>query len=344
MIKIGKRIISKNSKPLIVAEIGINHFGSLRLAKKIVDYAKENKVEAIKVQIHIPDEEMNFSAKKIKPGNSKLSIYEVIKKNSLTLNEEKKLKDYIEKKKIIYIATPFSFSAVDWLVKNNIKLIKVGSGECNNTLLIEYICKFKIPMIVSTGMNSLKSVQKTVKIIKKNKIPHALLHCVNLYPTDKKLIRMSRMLKMMKIFKKSIIGYSDHSIGNNMCILALSLGAMIVEKHFFLNKNKYGPDTICSMDGNDHQIILKARDEICDALSSSKEIIKEEDVTRKFAFHSLVAAKHINKNVILRRDHITTKRPGIGDYLAFEIKKIIGKKTVKEINKDDFIKIRSLQK
>ena len=100
MIKIGKRIISKNSKPLIVAEIGINHFGSLAVAKKIVDKAKKNKVEAIKVQIHIPEEEMNFSAKKIKPGNSNLSIFDVIKKNSLSLDEEKKLKDYIYKKKI----------------------------------------------------------------------------------------------------------------------------------------------------------------------------------------------------------------------------------------------------
>lgn len=344
MIKIGKRIISNNSKPLIVAEIGINHFGSLALAKKIVDEAKKNKVEAIKVQIHIPEEEMNFSAKKIKPGNSNLSIFEVIKRNSLSLKDEKKLKDYIFKKKLIYIATPFSFRAVDWLVENNIKLIKVGSGECNNTPLIEYICKFKIPMIVSTGMNNLNSVKKTVKIINNYKIPHALLHCVNLYPTKKKLIRMNRMLKMMKIFKKSIIGYSDHSVGNNMSILALSLGAKIVEKHFVLNKKRVGPDTACSMDGEDHKKILEARDEIYDALSSNKEIINEEDITRNFAFHSIVASKNIEKNTIIKREHITTKRPGIGDFLAFEIKKVIGKKTVQKIKKDDFIKIKDLKR
>ena len=344
MIKIGKRIISKYSKPLIVAEIGINHFGSLKVAKKIVDEAKKNNVEAVKVQIHIPEEEMNFTAKKIKPGNSKLSIFEVIRKNSLTLNEEKKLKDYIHKKKMIYIATPFSFKAVDWLVKNNIKLIKVGSGECNNTPLIEYICKFKIPMIVSTGMNNLKSVQRTVKIINKNKIPHALLHCVNLYTTKKKLIRMNRMLAMMKLFKKSIIGYSDHSVGNNMSILALSLGAKVIEKHFVLNKKRVGPDTICSMDGKDYQIILNARDEIYDALSSNKEIIDEEDVTRNFAFHSLVATKNINKNVRIKREHITTKRPGTGDYLAFDMKKVLGKKTTQIIKKDDFIKIKNLKR
>lgn len=343
MIKIGKKIISNKSKPLIVAEIGINHFGSLKIAKKIVDEACKNNVEAIKVQIHIPDEEMNYTAKKIKPGNSPLSIYEVIKRNSLSLYDEKILKSYIQKKKLIYIATPFSFKAVDWLIENKIKLIKVGSGECNNLPLIKYICKFKIPMIVSTGMNDLKSVKKTVNIITKNKIPHALLHCVNIYPTKAKLVRMKRMIKMMKIFKKSIIGYSDHTIGNNMSIMALSLGAKIIEKHFVLSKKKIGPDTICSMDGNDHQIILKARDEIYDALSSSKEIIKEEDVTRKFAFHSLVASKDINKGVKIKREHITTKRPGVGDYLAFDIKKVIGKKTNKKIKKDDFIKRKNLK-
>ena len=337
MIKIDKRIISNDSKPLIVAEIGINHFGSLKIAKKIVDEAYKNNVEAIKVQIHIPDEEMNYIAKKIKPGNSPLSIYQVIKKNSLSLNDEKILKAYIQKKNLIYIATPFSFKAVDWLIENKIKIIKVGSGECNNLPLIEYICKFKIPMIVSTGMNDLKSVKRTVKIITKNKIPHALLHCVNLYPTNPKLIRMKRMIKMMKIFKKSIIGYSDHTIGNNMPIMALSLGAKIIEKHFVLSRKKVGPDTICSMDGNDHKKILEARNQIHEALSSEKKIIKEENTTRNFAFHSLVAKKDIRKNSSITKDNLTTKRPGTGDYLAFDFYKILGKKVKRNVKKDHFI-------
>ena len=344
MIKIGKRIISNTSKPLIVAEIGINHFGSLKIAKKIVNEAFKNNVEAIKVQIHIPDEEMNYTAKKIKPGNSPLSIYEVIKKNSLSLYDEKILKSYIQKKKLIYIATPFSFKAVDWLIENKIKLIKVGSGECNNLPLIKYICKFKIPMIVSTGMNDLKSVKRTVNIITKNKIPHALLHCVNIYPTKSKLIRMKRMIKMMKIFKKSIIGYSDHTIGNNMSIMALSLGAKIIEKHFVLSKKKVGPDTICSMDGKDYKELIQARNEIYDALSSEKKIIKEENITRNFAFHSLVAKKNIAKNSRITKDNLTTKRPGTGDYLAFDYDKILGKKVKKNVKKDHFIRKNDLIK
>ena len=147
---------------------------------------------------------------------------------------------------------------------------------------------------------------------------------------------------MKSIFKKSIIGYSDHTICNNMSILALSLGAKIIEKHYVLNKKKIGPDTVCSMNGYDHKKILQARNEIFDALSSNEEILKEENITRKFAFHSVVAKEHIKKNTILGSKHLTTKRPGVGDFLAYDIKKVFGKKTKKCIKKDEFIKKKYL--
>ena len=143
-----------------MAEIGINHFGSLKIAKKIVDNIKKCGGEAVKVQIHLPDEEMSEEAKKIKPGNSKKNIFKIIKENSLSLDEELKLKNYIEKKKLIYIATPFSFDAADWLNIQKIKILKICYVECNNIPLINYICKFKKPLIVSTGMNSIESVKK----------------------------------------------------------------------------------------------------------------------------------------------------------------------------------------
>ena len=185
MIKIGKRIISNKHRPLIVAEIGINHFGSLKLAKKIVDSIKKAGAEAVKVQIHIPDDEMSEEAKKIRPGNSNKDIYRIISENSLTLKDELKLKKYIESKKLIYIATPFSYKAAEWLNANDIKIFKIGSGECNNLPLIDYVCRFKKPMIVSTGMNSISSIGETVKVLNRHKIPHVLLHCVNLYPVTK---------------------------------------------------------------------------------------------------------------------------------------------------------------
>ena len=338
MIKIGKRIISRDSKPLIVAEIGINHFGSLKLAKKIVDCAKKTGAEAVKVQIHLPDEEMSEEAKKIKPGNSNVNIYEIIKRNSLSLREEKNLKNYIENKKLIYIATPFSYKAAKWLNDNNIKIFKIGSGECNNIPFIKYVCSFKKPMIISTGMNNLDTVKKTVKIVKRHNIPHALLHCVNLYPVDHKYIRLNRLNKMIRIFKNSLIGYSDHSIGNTIPIAALALGAKIIEKHFVIEKNRKGPDIICSMDKKELKDLLAASIKIHEAFSSNKEIISEEDKSRRFAFHSVVSKKDINKNEVLSWKNLTTKRPGTGDFPSYKIYSLIGRKTKKYIKKNHLIK------
>ena len=338
MIKIGQRIISNRSKPLIVAEIGINHFGSLKLAKKIVDNIKKCGGEAVKVQIHIPDEEMSEEAKKIKPGNSKKNIFRIIQENCLSLDQELQLKNYIERKKLIYIATPFSYAAADWLNKQNIKIFKIGSGECNNLPLIKHICKFKKPMIVSTGMNSIKTVKKTVSILNKNKISHVLLHCVNLYPVNYNLIRLNRIKIFQKIFPKSIIGYSDHAIGPAISTAALGMGAKVIEKHFVISKNKKGPDVICSMDKDEFKLILENSKMIYSSLNSNNDIIIEENVTRRFAFHSVVSKENIPKNHMLNKKNLTTKRPGTGDYPASKIQTLYGKIAKKNIKKNRLIK------
>jgi len=342
-IKIGKRIISEKSEPLIVAEIGINHFGSLKLAKKIVDHAKRSGAEAVKVQIHIPEEEMSEEAKKIRPGNSKKNIYKIISENSLSLDEELKLKRYIEKKNLIYIATPFSYKAADWLNKQKIKIFKIGSGECNNIPFVEHICSFKKPMIVSTGMNSFKSIEKTVSVLKKNKIPHALLHCVNLYPVDYNLIRLNRIKLLQKKFNNSIIGYSDHSVGNNIAIAALGLGSKIIEKHFVISKNKKGPDVICSMDKRELKELINSSKNIHDALSSNADFLKAEDITRNFAFHSVVSKIDIKRNERLNKNNLTTKRPGTGDFPAFRIKELFGKYARRRIKKNRLIKFGDIR-
>ena len=341
-IKIGKRIISEKDEPLIVAEIGINHFGSLALAKKIVIAAKKSGVEAIKVQIHIPEEEMSEEAKKIKPGNSNKSIFKVIKENCLSLNDESKLKKYIENKKLIYIATPFSYKAAKWLNDQKVKIFKIGSGECNNIPFVEYVSKFKKPMIVSTGMNSIKSVSKTVQILKKRKIPHALLHRVNLYPTEYKHIRLKRFKILKRKFKYSIIGYSDHSIGNDIPVAALGLGAKIVEKHFVISKKKKGPDIICSMDQTELKNLIISSKRIHASFGSTVDILKEENVTRRFAFHSVVSKKEIKKNEKLSKHNLTTKRPGFGDYPASRIKNLFGKKAKNLIVNNTLIKKKDI--
>ena len=337
-IKIGNRIISKNSKPLIVAEIGINHFGSLKKAKRMVDEIKDAGAEAAKVQIHMPDEEMSEEAKSIKPGNSNLSIYEVIKKNSLNLEEELKLKKYIEKKGLIYLATPFSFKAARWLQKNKVKVFKIGSGECNNYPLIKLISSFKKPMIVSTGMNKLQNVKKTFSILKRNKIPHAFLHCVNLYTTNFKLVRMGRMTKFKNIFKQSVIGYSDHTEGVDVAKISMVLGAKIIEKHFTLNKKIKGPDISCSMDKRELKNLIQFSNKMTMIFQKKDDLLKEENVTRNFAFHSVVSNKDILKGEKFDKNNLTVKRPGIVYFPAYKITNLFGKKAKRFIKKNKLIK------
>ena len=187
-IKIGSDYL-----PVIIAEIGINHNGSIKIAKEMVDSAKRAGVKII-----IVEDELSHAAKKVKPGNSDKSIYEIMESCSLNYHDELELKRYVEENNMIFISTPFSRAAVDRLVKMNVSAFKIGSGECNNYPLIEYICKFQKPIILSTGMNDIISVKKSVEIFNKNNIPFALLHTTNLYPTPFNLVRLGGMQELMK--------------------------------------------------------------------------------------------------------------------------------------------------
>ena len=179
IFKIGKRIISDNKPPLIIAELGINHNGSLKKAKFLVDKAFRAGAEIVKHQTHIPEDEMSEEAKHIIPSHTKKNIYSIIEKCALSEKDEFELMRYTKKKGLIFISTPFSRKAVDRLVKFKVPAFKIGSGECNNYPLVDYIAKQKKPIILSTGMNTIKSIKPAVIIIRKYKIPYVLLHCTN---------------------------------------------------------------------------------------------------------------------------------------------------------------------
>ena len=213
-MKIKNRYIGKDQDPLIIAEIGINHSGCLNTAKEMVDSAKRAGVEIIKHQTHIVEDEMSPTAKNVMPGNSNKSIYQIMEECSLDFKEELELKNYVEKNDMIYISTPFSRAAVDRLVELNVPAFKIGSGECNNYPLIEYICKFNKPIILSTGMNNIESIKKAVKIIRDHNLDLALLHTTNLYPTPFHLVRLGGMQELMKEFNDIPIGLSDHTLNN----------------------------------------------------------------------------------------------------------------------------------
>ena len=164
-IQIQNRKIGLNHPPLVIVEIGINHEGSLKTAFEMVDAAWKSGAEIIKHQTHIVEDEMSKEAKKVIPGNASVSIYEIMERCALNEEDEIKLKNYIESKGMIFISTPFSRAAANRLERMGVSAYKIGSGECNNYPLIEHIASFGKPMIVSTGMNDIKSIKKTVILI-----------------------------------------------------------------------------------------------------------------------------------------------------------------------------------
>lgn len=342
-MKIKSRKIGKNFKPLIIAELGINHNGSLKKAKYLIDRAWKAGAEIVKHQTHIPEDEMSEEAKKIVPSHTKENIYDLIKRCALSEKDEFELMNYAKKKGLIFISTPFSRKAVDRLVKFRVPAFKIGSGECNNYPLVEYIAKHKKPIILSTGMNSISSIRPSVKILRKYKVPYALLHCTNIYPTPTNLIRLGAINVLKKEFPDAVVGLSDHSETIYPCLGAVALGACIIEKHFTDTKKRLGPDISASMDEKELKILIQGSKEIFKSQGLMKRAVKEEKSTINFAFASLVSTDDIEKGEKISRKNCFPKRPGTGDFLAKDYQKIIGKKAKNFIKKNTLIKKKDIQ-
>ncbi|NVK51734.1 MAG: N-acetylneuraminate synthase family protein [Flavobacteriaceae bacterium] len=333
-IIIDNRKIGVNHPPLVIVEIGINHEGSLETAYEMVDAAWKAGAEVIKHQTHIVEDEMSKEAKKVIPGNANVSIYEIMERCALNEEDELKLKEYVENKGMIFISTPFSRAAVDRLERMEVSSYKIGSGECNNYPLIEYIASKGKPMIVSTGMNDIESVRKTVDILEDYNIDYALLHTTNLYPTPSHLVRLGAMQELEKEFPNAIIGLSDHTTSNLACFAAVALGASILERHFTDRMDRKGPDIINSMDPIALKELIIGGEEIAKMRGGKKEAAKEEKVTIDFAFASVVTIKSIKKGEKFTEENLWVKRPGTGEILAENYKEILGKVAEKDIEND----------
>lgn len=328
---IDDRKIGPGYPPLVIAEIGINHEGSLEVAKQMVDAAAKAGAEVIKHQTHIVEDEMADTAKKVIPGNADVSIYEIMKRCALSEEDETELKRYVESKGMIFISTPFSRAAADRLERMGVVAYKIGSGECNNYPLIKHIAGFGKPMIVSTGMNDIASIQKTVDIMEAYGVPYALLHCTNLYPTKPEWIRLGAMTQLQQAFPNAVVGLSDHSLNNNACLAATALGACILERHFTDSKYRPGPDIICSMDGAEMAELIQSSREIFQMRGGEKAALKEEQVTIDFAFATVVAIADIHAGEPFTMENIWVKRPGTGEIKAVDFESLLGKKANKNI-------------
>ncbi|NOQ31402.1 MAG: polyhydroxyalkanoate biosynthesis repressor PhaR [Helicobacteraceae bacterium] len=336
-IIIENREVGAKCAPLVIVEIGINHEGSLKTAFEMVDAAHSVGAEIIKHQTHIVEDEMSCEAKKVIPGNSDISIYEIMKRCALDESDEIKLKEYVESKGMIFISTPFSRAAADRLERMGVSAYKIGSGECNNYPLIEHVASFRKPMIISTGMNDIESVRKTVNILEKYDVEYALLHTTNLYPTPSHLVRFGAMQELQKEFPDAVIGLSDHTTSNLACFGAVALGASILERHFTDNMNREGPDIINSMDPTALSELMDGSKEIALMRGGVKEAAKEEQVTIDFAFATVVSIKDIKEGEIFSKENIWVKRPGTGEIKAEFYSELIGKRSKKFIPFDKHV-------
>ncbi len=332
-MKISNFDISEN-RTFLIAEACDNHFGSMENAKKMIIQAKENGADCIKFQHHIADEEMLPNVPQ--SSNFDQPLYEFLKKNALSLDNHLEIKQYCEKVGIIYLCTPFSLKAAQELNSIGCVDFKIGSGEMTDIPTLLEISKFAKNLILSTGMSTFEEIDRTYLELKKTGVNFCFLNCISEYPTLYEDLNLNVIPKMISKYNDIFIGHSDHTDDIYSSIVAVALGARIIEKHVTLDKNFKGPDDDVSIDFKMFkQMSIQIRN-IEKSLGDEKKVHENEKQIREWAFRSLVAIKDIEKNQIISKDMIWSKRPGTG-VPSYEMKNFIGKKVNKKIYKNTLI-------
>jgi len=330
-------------KTIVIAEAGVNHNGSIETAKKLIDVAASAKVDFVKFQTFKAENLATKSADKAKYQkdltDNKESQFEMLKKLELDFESHIELIKYCSHKKIKFLSTPFDIDSLNMLLKLDIPLIKIPSGELTNLPLLREIGKTKKPIIMSTGMATLDEIDSALKILynsgaKKNKI--TVLHCNTEYPTPIKDVNLNAMLTIKKELKVAV-GYSDHTLGIDISLAAVVLGATIIEKHFSLDRMQPGPDHKASLMPDELINLVRSINKIEKALGNGEKTPSPSEKKNLFiARKSIVAKKNIDKNKFFTEQNLTTKRPGTG-MSPMKWNKIIGQKSKKNYKIDEFI-------
>ncbi len=357
LINIGRRKIGAGEPCFIILDAGVNHNGSMDLARKLVDAAKNAGVDAIKFQtfkserIVTPNAERAEYQKKNIEGTE--SQYAMLKRLELSYDDFSELKKYCDKKGIMFLSTPHSCNEdVDLIVKLS-PAIKVASGDLINMPLLKYMAKTQLPILLSTGMGTLKEVREAVETITPINDKLILLHCTSNYPTPLNEVNLKSMITMRDAFN-CLVGYSDHTEGIVVSVAAVAMGACLVEKHLTLDRDMEGPDHKASLEPTEAAALVKqvrlvekmlkqnkGVDQILAELKIPMEIVGDgikkpmpsEIPTMIVARKSVVAAEDIKKGTTITEDMLTIKRPGNGLHPR-EYYKIVGKAAKKDIKKD----------
>lgn len=301
----------------IVAEAGVNHNGSLELAKKMALVAKECGADAVKYQTAVPELVISKFAQKAEyqkdttgDGESQLDM---VRRLHFDFESHRKLKEYCDSIGIQYISTPFDIPSVEFLASLELPVMKVPSGEITNLPYLEAVGKTKIPVILSTGMSTLPEIEDALSVLENNGCPlEVLLHCNTEYPTPYKDANVSAMLELNETFGLPV-GLSDHTPGWECDVAAAALGASVIEKHFTLDKTMEGPDHKASLDPEELKAMVQAVRHIEEAMGEGRKVVTESEAKNKpVARKSIVAAKAIKKGEVFTDQNLTTKRPGNG--------------------------------
>ena len=328
----------------IIAEAGVNHNGSISIAKRLIDIAAKAGADAVKFQTFKTENLVTKKAKKAnyqkKNSNKDQSQFHMLKKLELTPLMHKKLLSYCEKKSILFLSSPFDLSSIDFLNNLKLKIFKIPSGEITNLPYLKKIGRLNKKIILSTGMSNMNEIKNALNILVKSgtkKKNITVLHANTEYPTPIRDVNLRSMLSIGKILNVNF-GYSDHTLGFEVSVAAVALGASCIEKHFTLNSNMRGPDHRASLEPKELTKMINAIRNIEIALGSSiKRPSKSEMPNIKIVRKSLVASQDIKKGEIFTEQNLTTKRPGTG-LSPFKIIKFLGKRSLKNYKKDQQIK------
>ncbi len=331
---------TKKNKTIVIAEAGVNHNGNIKIAKKLIDVASKAGANYVKFQTFDVD---NLILKKTRTASyqrknlrNNMSQYLMLKKYQLTLKNHQDLIKYARKKKVKFLSTAFDENSLNLLKKFNLDYIKIPSGEITNYPFLKKISKLKKKILLSTGMATIEEIKNALKTLRRKKKDIIILHCTSDYPANLNDLNLNFLTKLKKMGYE--VGYSDHSSSLITPSIAVSLGCVVVEKHFTLSKNLKGPDHKASLEPQELFKMINFIRETEKILGSNNKVItKSEQKTKLLVRKSLVAYKNIKKGEIFSYNNITSKRPGNG-ISPFKIKKFLGKKSYKNFKKDQLIK------
>lgn len=330
-------------KIFIIAEAGVNHNGSLEAAKKLVDAAAAAGADAVKFQTFHAEKLVCKKAVKaqyqIEATDKEESQLEMLKKLELTEDMHKQLMDYCEEKGILFLSTPFDVDSLHFLLQCGMEIIKVPSGEITNYPYLKEVGKTGKRVILSTGMSTLDEVKAAIEVLRDNGSKEIdVLHCNTEYPTPFEDVNLRAMLTLKEELGVPA-GYSDHTLGIEVPIAAAALGAVIIEKHFTLDRNMEGPDHRASLEPGELEQMVKALRHVEEALGNGeKKPSPSEEKNIAVARKSIVAAKDIKMGEVFTEENLTAKRPGNGiNPMRWE--EVLGKKAIRDFAEDELIEI-----